>query len=345
MSNASPSEDQVSPPFPRTSRNMNWAVYDAYAESILRKDALYSAILDPRPVQRLRSIRFLGALDYFNQHQSFPNRSHQNRYRHSIGVAYLTARACSALSAPPASTRMLVSAALLHDVGHGALSHSIEPYFKKRFNVCHKHFGNRIVQGDLFLGTELREILGDFSIEATEAVALISGTSRHAFRFLFSHPINVDTLDGIVRSASFFSRTASAPAPDEFLMALIKRSPISTRLGDSFWGLKDRIYNSFIHARSWALYDYVVQIALDHAGSKVGTHHFLLTDDEFFSSFRAELTSALSRMKRSLNELEYELALRYDFGKRTTRRFIIDPRVEPSSLEAADKRYAIERSC
>jgi HD superfamily phosphohydrolase len=87
------------------------------------------AVLDTPEYQRLRTIKQLGFAEF-----SFPGATH-NRYIHSIGVAHLASLAFDSIfrvypfSKPSVKTRFrqaLRLATLLHDVGHGPLSHTTE---------------------------------------------------------------------------------------------------------------------------------------------------------------------------------------------------------------------------
>ncbi|MEK2689770.1 HD domain-containing protein [Bdellovibrio sp. GT3] len=87
------------------------------------------AILDTAEYQRLRAIKQLG----FSE-MSFPGATH-NRYLHSVGVAHLVGRVFDSIfriypfSKPTVKARFRQTvrlAALLHDVGHGPLSHTTE---------------------------------------------------------------------------------------------------------------------------------------------------------------------------------------------------------------------------
>lgn len=86
-------------------------------------------ILDSREFQRLRMIKQLGFAEY-----SFPGATH-NRYIHSVGVMHLAGRAFDSIfrgfefSSPSARERLRQVTrlgALLHDIGHGPLSHTTE---------------------------------------------------------------------------------------------------------------------------------------------------------------------------------------------------------------------------
>lgn len=87
------------------------------------------ALLDSPAYQRLRAIKQLGFAEF-----SFPGATH-NRFLHSIGVAHLASEAFDNIfrtwrfSAPEVRSRLKTAlrlAALLHDIGHGPLSHTTE---------------------------------------------------------------------------------------------------------------------------------------------------------------------------------------------------------------------------
>jgi HD superfamily phosphohydrolase len=79
-------------------------------------------IVDSRYFQRLRHIKQLGFAEY-----SFPSATH-NRYIHSLGAMHTASLAYQSIfsSQNPRLRAVLRLAALLHDVGHGPLSHTTE---------------------------------------------------------------------------------------------------------------------------------------------------------------------------------------------------------------------------
>lgn len=87
------------------------------------------AVLDSAVYQRLRAIKQLGFSEF-----SFPGATH-NRYIHSLGVSHVASQAFDSVfrqfqfSSNKARLRfrqMVRLAALLHDIGHGPLSHTTE---------------------------------------------------------------------------------------------------------------------------------------------------------------------------------------------------------------------------
>lgn len=92
------------------------------------------AVLDTLEFQRLRTIKQLGYSEF-----SFPGATH-NRYIHSVGVGHLAGLCFDSIfrlypfqkSATKQRLRQAVRlAALLHDVGHGPLSHTTETVMPK----------------------------------------------------------------------------------------------------------------------------------------------------------------------------------------------------------------------
>lgn len=93
-----------------------------------------AAVLDSRAFQRLRQIKQLGFAEF-----SFPGATH-NRFLHSLGASHLAGRAFDQIfseykfSKPKVRERLrqcLRLASLLHDVGHGPLSHTTEEVMPK----------------------------------------------------------------------------------------------------------------------------------------------------------------------------------------------------------------------
>lgn len=110
------------------------------------------AILDTAEYQRLRAIKQLGYAEF-----SFPGATH-NRYIHSIGVGHLAGETFDAIfriypfSKPSVKQRfrqVLRLGALLHDVGHGPLSHTTEQVMPPVTELNIKVYQDQIAQGHL----------------------------------------------------------------------------------------------------------------------------------------------------------------------------------------------------
>ena len=93
-------------------------------------EALVIDLIDTAPFQRLRRIRQLGPA-YLTFHGA-----ESSRFTHSLGVLHLARQALGHLERRDPSLAehraCLLAAALLHDVGHGPLSHSGEEMYGMR---------------------------------------------------------------------------------------------------------------------------------------------------------------------------------------------------------------------
>jgi len=116
----------------------------------IRADPLEAALIDSRPVQRLRWIRQLGLT-----FMVFPGAEH-SRFSHALGAMHLAGRLYDALTARggapfPAGAgtrerRLVRAAALLHDVGHAPFSHSAEGQFEG--GIDHEEMTRRLLATD-----------------------------------------------------------------------------------------------------------------------------------------------------------------------------------------------------
>src|SRR5208337_2078246 len=100
-------------------------------------DPLFVELVETPAFRRLKSIRFLGGIDYLLVRS--PNGATRNirytRYQHSLGVARLALLYSEQRDLSIAERRTVYVAALLHDVGHAPLSHSLEPIFEQAFGL------------------------------------------------------------------------------------------------------------------------------------------------------------------------------------------------------------------
>jgi uncharacterized protein len=108
------------------------------------------SVLDSSAFQRLRLIKQLGFSEF-----SFPGATH-SRYIHSLGVCHIAGQAFDYIfknhtfSSPAVRARfrqVLRLAALLHDIGHGPLSHATEEVMPERAALKIKVYENRRAQG------------------------------------------------------------------------------------------------------------------------------------------------------------------------------------------------------
>ncbi len=166
-------------------------------------ELVVSALLRARELQRLRRIRHLGVASLV-----FPGGEH-SRFAHALGAACVMTRLLARVSAvqndlpvesriQPWSRRDAVAAALLHDVGHGPLSHLFEQAMPSARH--HEEWTLQIIRDP---STEVHGALAAIDYDMPERVAgLLEG--RHPVSWLprtVSGELDVDRCDYLLRDS------------------------------------------------------------------------------------------------------------------------------------------------
>ena len=180
-------------------------------------EALAIDLIDTAPFQRLRRIRQLGpAFLTFHGAES-------SRFTHSLGVLHLARLALAELERQdPALAEhraVLYAAALLHDVGHGPLSHTGE----EMYGLRHEDWSGRLVRDH----PALRERMETFAPGMAAEVAELLSSGRHANRAiqaLVSSQLDCDRLDYLLRD-SYSTGTRYGQLDLERLLAALTLAP------------------------------------------------------------------------------------------------------------------------
>ena len=164
--------------------------------------------------QRLRDVKQTGFVYYV-----YPS-AHHTRFEHSLGACAMMKKVLDALPYPSSIgyelangkliklnekgiRRLLLFSALVHDIGHGPLSHS----FERATGVNHEYVLGLVIENDL------RELIDDYFSEVGANHFLVCDYfgrlqskqyNEHAWLFeLLSHHFDVDRLDYLLRDAYF----------------------------------------------------------------------------------------------------------------------------------------------
>lgn len=234
------------------------------------------------PVQRLKEIGFLGAVDYVkspNGPQSYRRR--HSRFDHSVGVTELALLYSRLCGVGRRETRVLAAAGLLHDIGHGPLSHTLEPVFHDVFGLTHHQSGANILYGRSALGNEIGRIMSTYQVDLDEVTAMIAGEHTGPHSHLFSGPINLDTIEGICRSRAFMV-SGHPPIDPRHLVGSMATSKFTFPLEamDNFWMLKGQMYNLAIHHPWCLIFDALAQAYMNNRIERFGPDDFTKTEDQ-----------------------------------------------------------------
>lgn len=159
-------------------------------------DRLIWDLIQTKEVQRLRRIKQLGGT-----YMVFHTAEH-SRFSHSLGVYEMARQMIRALyhrqmELEEEERLLVLSAALLHDLGHGPFSHS----FESVFDVRHEMFTERIIMED----TEVNRVLEAYKPGfATKVRDVINKTYPNQVVInIISSQLDADRLDYLLRDAYF----------------------------------------------------------------------------------------------------------------------------------------------
>lgn len=181
------------------------ASYRDPIHGFIHADPLEHALINSRPLQRLRSIHQLGFA-----YLVFPGAEH-SRFSHVLGAMHLAGRVYDALSekasdvldiGPHARARRLVRvAALVHDIGHAPFSHSAEELFEEA--IDHEEMTRRMLAS-----AEIEAVFeqhGD-GITLSDVSAVLSkpvDTKLKLLAQIISGELDIDKMDYLLRDSLY----------------------------------------------------------------------------------------------------------------------------------------------
>ena len=157
-------------------------------------------LINTKEMQRMKRIHQLGGTL-----QVFPTAEH-SRFSHSLGTYEIVRRIFAsskeiAESLDEEAKVTALCAALLHDLGHGPLSHAFEMVHP----VSHEYYTSAIIQGD----TEINQVLSSVSKDFPSKVASVINHTHPdpILSQLISSQLDADRLDYMLRDAYFTGTT------------------------------------------------------------------------------------------------------------------------------------------
>lgn len=142
-------------------------------------------LIDTPQMQRLRRIKQLGFT-----HLVYPGANH-TRFEHSIGTMHIASKIADNIGLDEDSKKMVRSAALLHDVGHGPFSHVSEGVL----DFSHEYLASRVIRESGIYG-----ILNEM-FDPQEIINIINGEGH--LGQIISSELDADRMDYLIRDSHY----------------------------------------------------------------------------------------------------------------------------------------------
>ena len=162
---------------------------------------LLSALINTPEMNRLKRINQMGLASLV-----FPGATH-TRFLHALGVCHLSGRIADKLDLSGQEKDTIQAAALLHDVGHGPFSHTLESLAPK--GMQHEEKGRDIIVGKKKMNLpgagNIPRILSRFNMDKKVVAALVTGTykAKPYLQQIINGPIDADKMDYLLTDAHF----------------------------------------------------------------------------------------------------------------------------------------------
>ena len=183
-------------------------VRDPIHGNIKIKNTIADLLKSPE-VQRLYNIKQLGFA-----HLVFPG-AHHTRLEHSLGAYHIASRISETIDLKDKNHDILTCAALLHDIGHGPFSHTLESLLLEKFGIDHIDLTEKLILGEYEIfdryekqyvqSPNITQILVKNNIDIREVVDVIRGGTfdKPYLGQILNSTIDVDQLDYLVRDAYY----------------------------------------------------------------------------------------------------------------------------------------------
>jgi len=193
----------------------------------IKFEDVFLGLIEAPEIQRLYNIKQLGFA-----HLVFPG-AHHTRLEHCLGSYYLASKAGDVLNLEKDEIKLVSCAALLHDIGHGPFSHTLESILRNSLNVDHVDLTEKLILGkhtifdnmekELIETLTVFDILNNNNIEPKDIVKIIKGNtkSKQYLGQLLKSTIDVDQLDYIIRDSYYTGVAYGMIDIERFLQTLV----------------------------------------------------------------------------------------------------------------------------
>ena len=272
-------------------------------------------LLETPEVQRLYNIKQLGFA-----HLVFPG-AHHTRLEHSLGSYKIASQISEVLNLEDEEKDIVTCAALLHDIGHGPFSHTLESILLEKFGVDHIDLTEKLILGEyeIFESEEkkyirsqsVNQILNKNDIDKEGVVKIIRGKTykKSYLSQILNSTIDADQLDYLIRDAYYTGVAYGMIDIERLLQTLmihegnltIKRKGVS--VVENILMARGLMYSSVYFHKTVRIAELMLSKALEEISNFKPFEFFRMTD--------AEIMSELKKM----GDFQHEIVTRIKYRK------------------------------
>ncbi len=281
----------------------------------IKVEGLFVDLLETPELQRLYNIKQLGFA-----HLVFPG-AHHTRLEHSLGTYDIASKAGDHLKFEESEKEILSCAALLHDIGHGPFSHTLESILRESLNVDHMDLAEKMIFGsyEIFEAAEKEiidspsvcEILDKYSIDKKMVADIIKGdeSKKPYLCHLLNGVVDVDQLDYLTRDAYYTGVAYGMIDTERFLQTLTKYDDNIAILRKGV-GVVENIlmaralmYSSVYFHKTVRIAELMLSKAIETIPDIDPFEFFRMTDDELITS------------SKKMGDYQFEIVTRLKYRK------------------------------
>ena len=193
----------------------------------IRFEGLFLNLIEAPEIQRLYNIKQLGLT-----HLVYPG-AHHTRLEHSLGAYYMASQAAERLNLRIDEKNLVTCAAILHDIGHGPFSHTLESILRDTLNVDHVDLTEKLILGEhtAFEADEKEfidsrsvfDVLEKYNMDPKKITSIVRGRKgeKDYLSQLLNSSIDVDQLDYLIRDAYYTGVAYGMIDANRFLQTLV----------------------------------------------------------------------------------------------------------------------------
>jgi len=264
----------------------------------IKIEGLILKLLETPELQRLYNIKQLGLA-----HLVFPG-AHHTRLEHSLGTYNIASKAANLLKLDKNDKELITCAALLHDIGHGPFSHTLESILRNTLDADHVDLTEKLILGDydIFYSEEkefitspdVHEILIRNNINQREVADIIKGKAhkKQYLSQLLNSAIDVDQLDYLIRDAYYTGVAYGIIDMERYLQTLtIKNGKLAViRKGvgvvESILMARALMYSSIYFHKTVRIAELMLSKAIEMINCADPFDFFKMTDAELVSDMK-----------------------------------------------------------